>query len=112
MAALAPDGRRDAGGQEERTRLAWRRTTLAFALTLVLAARGAVMADSGALVGGLAVAFAALVWAAFLVLAHRRMVSLAGPGDRGLGPGTVLLAAGAVALSALLAGVLLVMALG
>ncbi|KAB8162262.1 hypothetical protein FH609_024220 [Streptomyces sp. 3MP-14] len=109
-AGRAGEGRRDGEGQEERTRLAWRRTTLAFALALVLAGRGVVMADSGALVGALAVAGAALVWAGFLVLTQRRMVSLARSGDRRVGPGTVLLAAGSVLALAVLAGVWLVTA--
>ncbi|WUH94284.1 DUF202 domain-containing protein [Streptomyces sp. NBC_00433] len=65
---------RDPGLQPERTRLAWRRTTLSCAVTAVLAARQ-VLHDGGAS-ATLAVSLAALVLLVFLWLAHRRMLQL------------------------------------
>ncbi|MGK5533774.1 DUF202 domain-containing protein [Streptomyces sp. URMC 129] len=103
----AGDGR-DPGVQPERTRLAWRRTTLSFALVVVLAARGLVTADGGRAVGSVAVALAALLWVFFLALAHRRIQALAagrppGPPTRG----TVLGAAGVVVAAALVGALVL-----
>ncbi|MGW7366598.1 DUF202 domain-containing protein [Streptomyces sp. NPDC054841] len=81
-------GARDPGLQPERTRLAWRRTTLSFTVVAVLAARQVVRHDE--ISGGDVVAFAlsALVWLAFLSVAHRRIgVMAAGrpPGAMPLG---------------------------
>jgi uncharacterized membrane protein YidH (DUF202 family) len=67
--------RRDPGLQPERTRLAWRRTTLSCTVAAVLAARQAIQHGSTAK-GLVAVALSALAWLAFLVVAHRRSVSL------------------------------------
>ncbi|MGR4884522.1 DUF202 domain-containing protein [Streptomyces sp. LARHCF249] len=67
---------RDAGLQPERTRLAWRRTTLASAVVAVLALRQALRgAGRPPEVAGAAVI--ALVWVAFLWVAHRRIRALA-----------------------------------
>lgn len=101
---------RDPGLQPERTRLAWRRTTLAYTVAALLAARTAVQATgrggstaAAALVG----AVCALLWLGFLAVAHRRVRRLA---DRPTPPSppphlafsavllTVALAACAVAL--------------
>ncbi|MCF6522515.1 DUF202 domain-containing protein [Streptomyces sp. JJ36] len=66
---------RDAGAQPERTRLAWRRTTLTFAVAAALAVRSAVeRADAP---GYAAAALGALAWLAFLSVAHRRIRALA-----------------------------------
>ncbi|MFJ4921479.1 DUF202 domain-containing protein [Streptomyces sp. NPDC088725] len=66
---------RDPGLQPERTRLAWRRTTLSCTVTAVLAVRQATR--HGGTAGGLtAAALSALVWLGFLAVAHRRMVTL------------------------------------
>jgi hypothetical protein len=68
---------RDQGLQPERTRLAWRRTTLTCTVVAVLAARQGVEYEGGA--GGvLATAFSALAWSGFLVVANRRIRVMGG----------------------------------
>ncbi|MER5774916.1 DUF202 domain-containing protein [Streptomyces sp. NPDC002039] len=71
-----PAGGRDAGLQPERTRLAWRRTTLACSVTAVLALRQA-LRGSGSPVEVAGVAVIALLWLVFLGVAHRRIRALA-----------------------------------
>ncbi|SHN12402.1 DUF202 domain-containing protein [Actinacidiphila paucisporea] len=68
---------RDPGLQPERTRLAWRRTTLSCAVTAVLAGRQVL--NGGGASATLAVSLAALVFLAFLWLAHHRMLQLGRP---------------------------------
>ncbi|UQX00430.1 DUF202 domain-containing protein [Streptomyces sp. RerS4] len=76
---------RDAGLQPERTRLAWRRTTLACSVVAVLAIRQA-LHGSASPPEVLGAAVVALVWLAFLGLAHRRIRSLAAPRPAALAP--------------------------
>jgi hypothetical protein len=67
---------RDPGLQPERTRLAWRRTTLSFAVATVLAMHTALRKGASPL--GLAVsALCCGFWLGFLWMAHRRVRQLA-----------------------------------
>jgi uncharacterized membrane protein YidH (DUF202 family) len=67
---------RDPGLQPERTRLAWRRTTLSCAVAAVLAVRQALHTDGGVLRAG-AACLTVLAFVAFLWLAHLRIQRLA-----------------------------------
>lgn len=69
-------GQAPPGAQPERTRLAWRRTTLAFTVAAALAVRSAIY-DPGPVAYG-AAALGALAWLGFLVVAHRRIGALTG----------------------------------
>ncbi|MFY1676231.1 MULTISPECIES: DUF202 domain-containing protein [unclassified Streptomyces] len=64
-------GTRDPGLQPERTRLAWRRTTLSCAVVCVLAARASVR-DGATAAGLVALALCALPCSALLLVAHGR----------------------------------------
>ncbi|MCW7943047.1 membrane protein [Streptomyces hygroscopicus] len=70
-----PPPPRDPGLQPERTRLAWRRTTLSNTVAAVLAVKTALHTRTAA--GFAVVAMCALLWLAFLTLAHRRIRALA-----------------------------------
>ncbi|MFJ5548925.1 DUF202 domain-containing protein [Streptomyces sp. NPDC093225] len=69
---------RDPGLQPERTRLAWRRTTLTCTAVAVLAVKQALHA-AGSPVAIVGTASIALLWVGFLVVAHRRIRALAAP---------------------------------
>ncbi|MEU6147101.1 DUF202 domain-containing protein [Streptomyces sp. NPDC047081] len=66
---------RDPGLQPERTRLAWRRTTLAATVVAVLAMKTALHGGASA-VGVVTCALACGLWLTFLYLAHRRIRGL------------------------------------
>lgn len=68
---------RDPGLQPERTRLAWRRTTLSFTVVAVLAARQVVHHARVAPGDLVALALSVLVWLGFLAVAHRRIEAMA-----------------------------------
>ncbi|MFD7441119.1 DUF202 domain-containing protein [Streptomyces sp. NPDC059909] len=79
---------RDPGLQPERTRLAWRRTTLSFTVVAVLAARQVVHHEDVSAGDVVALALSALVWLGFLSVAHRRIGAMAAerpPGAMPLG---------------------------
>lgn len=82
-------GGRDAGLQPERTRLAWRRTTLSCVVTAVLALRQA-LRGTGSPVEVVGVSVIVLLWLAFMWVAHRRMRELAVARPPGLAPGAAL----------------------
>lgn len=83
---------RDPGAQPERTRLAWRRTTLSFAVCVGLLARKALTGGGGW--AAALTALAVLAWLGFLYAAHRRIVGLSAARPRmlrgGLATGAVL----------------------
>ncbi|MFF4422200.1 DUF202 domain-containing protein [Streptomyces sp. NPDC001549] len=80
---------RDAGLQPERTRLAWRRTTLASSVVAVLALRQA-LRGAGAPVELAGAAAIALIWLAFLWVAHQRIRALAAGRPQELAPKAAL----------------------
>ncbi|CAM5544477.1 hypothetical protein SALBM135S_07910 [Streptomyces alboniger] len=98
---------RDPGLQPERTRLAWRRTTLSCTVAAVLAARAALHRGPGT-TGVLACALCLLLWLCFLGVAHRRMVALTAARPRRLTAGGAWTAALCTLALALCAAVMVV----
>ncbi|MGC9537914.1 DUF202 domain-containing protein [Streptomyces sp. UG1] len=85
-AGAAAEPVRDPGLQPERTRLAWRRTTLSGTVVAVLAVKTALQGGLSA-TGVMAGALACLLWLAFLTLAHHRIRTLtASPEPPALAP--------------------------
>ena len=81
---------RDPAAQPERTRFAWRRTTLTFAVAVALGVREAVYGSGGAsAIEAAAAAVGVLAWLAFLVLAHRRITAMAPERPTAMGAGVV-----------------------
>lgn len=96
---------RDPGVQPERTRLAWRRTTLSFAVAAALAVRSVLARDAGP-AAYTAAALGALSWLLLLRLAHRRIRALTGASSGG-SDGRPLLAAALCTLAMTACGVVL-----
>ncbi|WMX47818.1 DUF202 domain-containing protein [Streptomyces roseicoloratus] len=98
---------RDPGLQPERTRLAWRRTTLSATVVAVLAAKQAIHDDVTA-PGLVAAGLSALVWIGFLAVAHRRIQSLHATRPQALSHrGALLATASTVAFAGFAVAVLL-----
>ncbi|QIJ61784.1 DUF202 domain-containing protein [Streptomyces sp. JB150] len=74
MSGAAP-GKRDPGLQPERTRLAWRRTTLSLTVAAVLAMR-TTLHEGPTTPALLACALCFTLWLGFLLLAHHRIRAL------------------------------------
>jgi hypothetical protein len=91
----------DPAAQPERTRFAWRRTTLTFAVAVALGVREALYGSGGVSATEAAAAAAGVLsWLAFLVLAHRRIRAMEADRPAALGSvtaGTALLCTLAVA---------------
>lgn len=83
---------RDPGLQPERTRLAWRRTTLTGAVVAVLAVKAALHGGPSA-PGMVAAGLCAVLWLGLLALAHRRITALARPRPTALAPRVAAVAA-------------------
>lgn len=102
----APD--RDPGLQPERTRLAWRRTTLSATAMAVLAGRQVLRSAAPGPVEVVLAVLMGLLWLAFVALSHHRMQALATGRPPGLPPRTALLLVGCTLALALCGAVLLV----
>ncbi|MFI6349318.1 DUF202 domain-containing protein [Streptomyces sp. NPDC050560] len=100
------DQGRDPGLQPERTRLAWRRTTLSFTVAVILAAKAVV--DHGGWATVPACAVGALLWVAFLTVAHRRMRGLAASTRPAVLPGALGVAAVCCSLALVVCAVAIV----
>ncbi|MER5942611.1 DUF202 domain-containing protein [Streptomyces sp. NPDC001928] len=75
-ASAAAEPLRDPGLQPERTRLAWRRTTLSGTVAAVLAMKAA-LHGGFSVAGGIVCAVCCVLWLGFLALAHHRIRTLA-----------------------------------
>ncbi|MGW7574774.1 DUF202 domain-containing protein [Streptomyces sp. NPDC054765] len=102
----APD--RDPGLQPERTRLAWRRTTLSATAVAVLAGRQLLRSAAPGPVEVVLAVLMGLLWMVFVALAHRRMQQMTTGRPPGLPPRTALLLVGSTLAQALCGALILV----
>jgi hypothetical protein len=105
--APRPAADRDPGLQPERTRLAWRRTTLSATAVAVLAGRQLVKSEAPGAVQVILVALAVLLWGAFMAVAHHRMRAMSEGRPVGLPPRTALLLVGCTVALAVCGGAIL-----
>jgi hypothetical protein len=97
---------RDPGLQPERTRLAWRRTTLSCTVVALLAVRQALYGGAGP-AAIVAASLSALAWLGFLRVAHLRMLGVGTARPQPLSPrGALTAAACTVALAVCAAAML------
>ncbi|GAA2413503.1 hypothetical protein GCM10010433_10710 [Streptomyces pulveraceus] len=97
---------RDPGLQPERTRLAWRRTTLSCTVVALLAVRQALYGGAGP-AAIVAASLSALAWLGFLRVAHLRMLGMGTARPRPLSPlGALTATACTVALAVCAAAML------
>ncbi|MGW4231479.1 DUF202 domain-containing protein [Streptomyces sp. NPDC004980] len=99
-------GARDPGLQPERTRLAWRRTTLSCTVVALLAVRQALHGGASA-AGVIAVALSLLAWLGLLGVAHRRMTGISTPEPAPLSPRHALTATACTVALAVFAAAML-----
>ncbi|MFF4954048.1 DUF202 domain-containing protein [Streptomyces chattanoogensis] len=92
--ARPPAPGRDPGLQPERTRLAWRRTTLSCTVVALLAGRRLLRSTAPFAVDVALAALVALLWLTFVAVSHRRVRALATGRPPGLPAGIALLLAG------------------
>ncbi|MGW1378785.1 DUF202 domain-containing protein [Streptomyces sp. NPDC002446] len=101
-----PVGDRDPGLQPERTRLAWRRTTLSATAMALLAGRQLLRSEAPGPAAAVLAVVTGLLWLAFMALAHRRMRGLATGRPPSLPPGIAVLLVGCTLAMALCGAVL------
>ncbi|MFF1834037.1 DUF202 domain-containing protein [Streptomyces sp. NPDC058231] len=98
---------RDPGLQPERTRLAWRRTTLSCTVVALLAGKAALHGGATP-TAVVAVSLSALAWLVFLQVANRRVLGMRTAQPRSLSPrGALTAAACTVALAVFAAGMII-----
>ncbi|MFE6665455.1 DUF202 domain-containing protein [Streptomyces sp. NPDC057697] len=97
---------RDPGLQPERTRLAWRRTTLSCTVVTLLAVRQALHGGAGP-AAIVALSLSALAWLGFLRVAHLRVAGMGTARPRPLSPRGALTAAACTAALAVCAAAML-----
>ncbi|GGY48328.1 DUF202 domain-containing protein [Streptomyces omiyaensis] len=97
---------RDPGLQPERTRLAWRRTTLSCTVVAVLGVKLAFV-DGATAAGVTGLALSALLWIGFLAVAHRRIRALDTARPRVLSVRAAVLATGCTIALAVCGAVLI-----
>lgn len=103
-----PASDRDPGLQPERTRLAWRRTTLSATAMAVLAGRQLLESAAPGPVEAVLAVVMGLLWLAFVALAHHRMRAMTSGRPPGLPPRIALLLVGCTLGLALCGAVILV----
>ncbi|MCX0243008.1 MULTISPECIES: DUF202 domain-containing protein [Streptomyces] len=98
---------RDPGLQPERTRLAWRRTTLSCTVAAVLAVRQTL--HGGATKAAvIALSLSALAWLGFLWVANRRVQSMGGARPQPMAAAAAITAAACTVALAVFAAAMLV----